>query len=751
MSVTSIPRRDFLKGTGAVVVCFSLTGATRAFAQTDAEAAGMDAGSLDSWLAVAQNGTITVFSSKVDLGTGVETALAQIVAEELDVPFAKINMQVGDTARSIDQGITAGSRTIERAGPQLRQAAAAARQQLLKMAAPRLDASIEDLRVSDGVISVVSAPGRKLSYAQLLGGKQFHTEIVATGTGWDLKLAPDVHPKDPKDYKIVGTSVPRIDLPPKFTGEFTYTQDVRVPGMLHGRVVRPPTVVSKPDSVDESSISHIRGAKVVREGSFVGVVAPAEWAAIQAARALKVSWSTPTTKMPANADEVYAYLENTKSVRDQISLNRGNTESAISQASKTLEGTYRWPFQMHGMLAPSCAVADFQGNKITIWAGSQGVFETRTRVAALLKLPEKDVHIIYRESSGCYGRLGTDDAAEDAAVMSRAVGKPVKVQWMREDEHGWEPKGPAQVMKARAGMDAQGKIVAWQFEDHSFPWTEETRNPLVTSRQLGMKATSDGATNGAGNGGSVYTFDNQKIVAHVIPWVKPDPTPLRTSPLRAPGDLARAFASESFMDELAAEQKVDALQFRLRYATQNQRVTDVLTAAAKKANWMERPSPGRESKGNKLTGRGIAVTDRSNTIVSTVAEVEVDPSTGEITVKRVVVAHDCGLIINPNGLRNQIEGNVIQGTSRILMEEVSYDSSGIKSLDWSSYPILRFEQIPDIEIVLLDHPDKPALGGGEPSIGSIPAAITNAVFDATGVRFREVPLTPQRVLTALKA
>ncbi|HYT08422.1 MAG TPA: molybdopterin cofactor-binding domain-containing protein [Rugosimonospora sp.] len=757
---SKLSRREVLQGTGALVVSFNLFGpVSHALAQLSAGpdlAGDLQATSLDSWIAIGRNGMVTVFSSKVDLGTGVETALGQIVADELDVQFKQIKMITGDTTTAVDQGITAGSRTIELAGPQLRQAAAAARQELLKLASARLGAPVSQLTVTDGVVSVMGN-GHKVSYANLLGGKRFNVQIPATGNGWGLKVAPDVPAKNYKDYKTVGKSVPRVDLPPKFTAQFTYVQDVRVPGMLHGRVVRPATVSAKPASIDEDSIKNIPGiVKVVREGSFVGVVAQTEWAAIRAAKALKVTWSTPDTKMPANPDAVYDYLKNTKGFVERPGMPpRGNVEAALSQGSKTFEATYRWPFQMHGMLAPSCAIADVRGDKVTIWAPSQGIFDTRKRVSALLGVPENQIQVLYREASGCYGRLGTDDAAEDAVVMSRAVGKPVRVQWMREDEHGWEPKGPAQLLTVRAAVDSSGKVVAWDFLDRSFPWTEANDLPLVTSRQLGLKGKGQGFPNGTGGGGDTYTFDNQRIVASAIPWVQPDPTPLRTSPLRAPGDLARMFASESFMDELAAAQGVDGVQFRMRYAAPNKRATDALAAVAKLANWQARPAPAPApasgSNGNIAAGRGIAVSARSNSVVAVTAEVEVDKSSGEVTVKKIAVAHDCGLIINPDGLKNQIEGNVIQGTSRALMEEVLFDASGIKNLDWAGYPILRYEKIPQIDITLIDRPEMPALGGGEPSIGPVPAAIANAIFDATGARLREAPFTPERVLKAMRA
>jgi len=753
MDTRQISRRQFVKGTGALVVSFNLFGSvSRVLAQ--AESFGRtepDATALDSWVAIAQDSSVTVFTSKVDLGTGVVTALSQIVAEELDVPFEQIHMETGDTSNTIDQAATVGSRTIERGGPQLRQAAAAARQALLKLASTRLETPVEQLTVSDGIVSVARNPARKASYGSLIGGKRFNVKIASTGSGWDMKVAPEVKAKDHKDYKIVGKSIPRIDLPTKFTGEFVYTPDVRVQDMLHGRVVRPAVVNTKPVSVDESSIAHIPDVvKVVQEGSFVGVVAKTESGAIQAARALKVNWSTPTTKLPANNDELYSYLKNTKSFSERVVADKGKLEAAFSAAARTFEATYHWPFQLHGMIGPSCAVADVQGDKVTIWAGSQGSFNTRRQVAEMLSVPEKNVRVIYRESAGCYGRLSPDDVPQDAALLSRAVGKPVRVQWSREDEHGWEPKGPAQLMTARAGVDAQGKVIAWDYVDRSFPWTT-TNMVLLASRQIGLKPKGQGIPNGTDGGGEIYAFENQKVVAAAIPWLHPEPTPLRTSNLRAPGDLARTFASESFMDEIAAAMATDPVQFRLRYLGTNKRPMEALLAATKKAGWQERPSPNTASNGSKATGRGVAIGDRSNTMTAAVAEVEVDKTTGKISVKRVVLAHDCGLVVNPDGLTNQIEGNVIQGVSRTLLEEVQFDASGVKNLDWSSYPIITFEDAPEVEVVLINRPEMQPLGGGEPSIVPVPAAIANAVFDAIGVRLREIPFTPERVLKAMNA
>jgi len=754
METKFISRRDLLKGTGVLVVSFSFFGrVSNALAQGDGLSVdGMDPTVLDSWMAIAKDGTVTVFTGKVELGTGVVTALAQVVAEELDVRFDKVYMDSGDTDKAVDQGVTAAARTIERGGVQLRQASAVARQELLKLASARLDSPVDKLTVTDGVVSVVGNPSRKIAYGDLLGGKRFNVKITASGSGWDMKVAPLVPAKDPKDYKIVGKSIPRVDLPEKFTGEFVYSQDVSVPGMLHGRALRPATSLSMPSNVDESSIRNIPGVvKVVREGSFVGVVAETEWAAIQAARALKVTWSEPTLKMPSGPDEVFDYLKNTKSFKDNVVTNRGNLDAAFSQAHKVLEATYYWPFQLHGMMGPPCAVADVRGDRATIWAGTQGPFRTRDAIAKMLNIPPKNVHLLYREGSGSYGRLECDDTAEDAALMSRAVGKPVRVQWMREDEHAWDPKGPAQYTTVRAGIDAQGNVIAWDFMDRSFPWTASEGNPLLASSQIGLTPTTPGFLNGAGGGGQIYTFENQKVLAANIPWVQKGDWPLRTSNLRAPGDLARVFASESMIDDIASYLHVDPVQFRLRYLTSDKRISEVLVTTAKNAGWTDRPSPAPASSGTKAAGRGVAAANRANTMTAAVAEIEVDKKTGEISVKKITLTHDCGLIVNPDGLKNQIEGNIIQGVSRALMEEVQFDTTGQKNLDWDSYPVIRFNQVPDVEIFLINQPKMQPLGGGEPSIVPITAAIGNAFFDATGVRLRRAPFTPDRVLAALKA
>jgi nicotinate dehydrogenase subunit B len=753
MKNLEITRRQFLKTTGALVISFNLFSPARKVAAQFATlpSGDIDPTSLDSWLAITPDGYVTFYTSKVEIGTGTITALAQIVAEELDVPFDKIKMDSGDTSRTIEQGSTVGSRTIERAGPQVRQAAAAARQQLLKLAAAQLRAPVEKLTVVDGVVNVAGDATKSISYGQLIGGKKFNTRITASGTGWDMKVAPEVKAKNPKDYKVVGKEVKRTDLPSKATGEHDYIHNVRIPGMLHGRVVRPPVINTEPVSIDQDSIRGIPGVvMIVREGKFVGVVAKTEWAAIKAAQALKVTWAKPTSKVPATPDELYKYLKSTKPVRTQKAVDKGDVAGGLSNGKKTYQTSYHWPFQMHGMIGPSCSIADVKGDTATIWSGPQGPFRTRGTIARLLNISERNVRVIYHEASGSYGRMSTDDGAEDAALLSRAVSAPVRVQWSRHDEHGWEPKGPAQLDEAKAAVDGEGRLVGWEFADYGQPWTASGSTPLLASLQVGIQPTNPGGPNGTQSSGEIYSVANQRILAHLVNWHFPEPIPLRTSNLRAPGDVARCFASEGFLDEIAADMKVDPVEFRLKNLTGNKRAIECLQAAVDKAKWQKRPSPAAAASGNIARGRGIALTQRAKTFVAAVAEVEVNKTTGQVAVKRIVCAHDCGLMINPDGVKNQVEGNIIQGVSRALYEEVTYDGNGVTSLDWATYPILRFPDVPELDIVLINRPDMQPLGAGEGATIPPAAAIANAIFDAVGVRLREGPFTPKRVLGAMQ-
>jgi nicotinate dehydrogenase subunit B len=740
MSRNFIPsRRDMLKSGGALIVGFSLAGRSGdALAQAAAGTKPLALTAVDTFLAIDAKGRVTVYSGKVDLGTGVETALTQIVADELDVPFASIKIVQGDTALTPDQGPTFGSLSIQNGGMQIRNAASLARKALLELAATHLAASPDELKVADGV---VSAGGKTVGYGDLIGGKAFslavdHTKPPAT--------------KDAKAYRFVGTPVPRLDIPDKVAAKFTYMHDFRLPGMLHGRVVRPPAVGAKLESVDEASIGGIPGiVKVVREGNFLGVVAENEWAAIRAARQLKATWSQ-WEGLPEQA-KLFDYVRATKVAKDEVTGNVGNAAEAIGKdGAKKLSATYDFAIHTHGSIGPSCAVAEFNDGKLTSWSASQATHNLQKQLAKMFGLPNESVRCIYLEGAGCYGRNGHEDAAADAALLAKAVGRPVRVQWMRADEHGWDPKGPPTLIDLRAGLDSSGAVVAWESE---FFMPQQTPNafvvPLVAATLSGMPADETIAPGNVFQNSNIpYKFANIKTVCHRL-----ETTPFRPSWIRTPGRMQNTFANESFIDELAAAAGVDPIEFRLKYLDPNdKRGIEVLNRAAALAKWDKRPSPKNGQSGDVVTGRGASYCkyELVRTYIAVVAEVEVKRSTGEVRATRFYVAHDCGQIINPDGLKNQIEGNVIQTVSRTLKEELKFNRSMVTSLDWASYPILTFPEVPDIVTDLIDRPTEKPWGAGEPSAAVVPSALSNAVFDATGARLRSVPFTPDKVKGALR-
>ena len=690
---------------------------------------------LDDWLAIDPDGMVTAFSGKVELGTGVRTALAQIVAEELDVPFERVQMVMGDTERTPNEGYTAGSMTISTSGAALRNAAAQARRILLEMAAKRLDARPDELTVQAGLISFIRHPERKITYAELMGGKAFNLEVTG-----------NVPLKDPQTYTIVGSSTPREDIPRKVAGQPSFIQDLRVPGMLHGRLVRPPSVGAELISMDESSVADITGlVKVVQRGNFIGVVAEREEQAILAAQHLKVEWRERATLPPMQ--DLYTALRS-QPTQDNLLVDQGNYETAFKQATRQLHATYYQPYHAHASIGPSCAVADVKEDQITVWASTPGPYPLSGTLAKLLDVPAEKMHLIHVEGAGSYGQNGSDDAAADAVILSQAVGRPVRVQWSRQDEFVWEPKAPAMVMEVHGGLDKQGNVVAWDYHVWSPSHVARAHSPeqLVAGQLLsGQQASQFGFSFGAErNAPTNYSFLNQRVTVHYIAH-----SPLRASSFRSLGGAENTFANESFMDELAAAAGADALEFRLRVLA-DERAREVLKVAAEKAGWDTRPS--WQGKKNKLAeGRGVAFAwyENDQAIVACVAHVQVDTTSGAVHVKRMVVAHDCGLIINPDGLKNQIEGNTIQSLSRALKEEVQFDEYRVNSIDWDSYPILTFSEVPEVDIVLINRPDQPAVGAGEPSTITTAAAVANAIFDATGARLRQIPFTPDRVKALL--
>ena len=690
---------------------------------------------LDDWIAVAPDGSINAYSGKVELGTGTRTALTQIVAEELDVRFERVHLIMGDTACTPDEGYTAGSMTIYRSGTLLRQAAAEARRVLLEMAVAYLDATPNEVVIRDGVISVQDDPERAISYGELIGGRPFEREVTGS--------APL---KRPQDYQIVGTSAARIDIPRKLTGQPSFVQDIRLPGMLHGRVVYPPGPGAKLISVDEESVRDLPGlVKIVQRGSFVGVVAEREEQAQRVAKQIKVVWRE-TAAFP-RMEDLYSALR-TQPTQDDVLVETGDVDSTLTSAVQSLHATYYQPYHAHASIGPSCAVADVKTDQITIWASTQGPFPLRGTLAQLLGVPPEQVRLIHVEGAGSYGHNGADDAAADAAILSQSVGKPVRVQWSREQEFLWEPKAPAMIMEVHGGLDAQGKVTAWEYQVWSPTHASRPRfaAQLLAAQWLNEQPPPPARffIGGERNAPTNYAIPNQRVTLH---WLAN--SLLRVSSFRSLGGAANTFANESFMDELAAAAGVDALEFRLRHLT-DLRGRAVLKAAAEKANWKAHPAPHLQRE-NVVEGRGIAFAQYENSVayVATVAQVQVNTVTGVVRVQRVIVAHDCGLVINPDGLRNQIEGNVIQSLSRALKEEVQFDERRLTSIDWETYPILTFSEIPEVEVVLLTRPSDTAVGAGEPATVTTAAAVANAIFDATGTRVRQLPLTPQRILAAL--
>lgn len=757
-------RRDFLKGAGALIVGFS-TGAIRT---AHAQFGGPSPGSppinqLDSWIAIAADGRVTAYSGKEELGQGISTAQAQLVAEELSVPFNRVNLIYCDTALTPDQAYTAGSQShpANFNRNNLAQAGATAREALFRLASERLSVPVDQLTASDGVIRLKSDPSKALGYGQLVAGRRFN-----------LQVDPNAKRKPTSEWTVLGKPVPRPDIPALVTGEFEFVHNVRVPGMLHGRVVRPPAVGATVMSVDEGSVKNLAGVvKVVVKKNFVGVVAEKPWQAIQAASQLKVTWSAGAG-LPSHAT-FYAHMR-TQPARDALAVDSKDVEQRLAAAATVLKATYLHPYQMHGSMGSSCAVADVEGEKATVWSPTQGVWYQKSTVAMLLGLKPENVHVIFRRGSGCYGLNGADTVTYDAAILSQAVGKPVRVQLSRKDEMAWENYGNAYVIDERAGLDAQGNIIAWDHESWS-PTRGNRPGPgtpgnVVTGFLAGFSpqpftprspASSPTAYNNNANAVPSYvagnvggrdqgtgTVKSERVLTHTIE------SPFWTGPLRSPNRLQNTFAHECFLDELAAHTKADPVEYRLRHL-RDPRLIAVVNEVAKAANWEVRPSPKPATrKTGVVIGRGMAsvLYEGDNGYSALVAEVEVNQDTGSVVVKRFVVCNDVGPVSNPDGLRNQIEGGALQGLSRALMEEVTWDDQKVTSFDWRTYHTLPLGfDVPKVEAVLLNRPDQEATGAGETSITVVAAALGNAIFDATGARIRQIPFTPERVKAALAA
>jgi nicotinate dehydrogenase subunit B len=695
----------------------------------------------ETFIKITADGSVTAFNGHVDLGTGIRTALGQIVAEELDVSFARVVVVLGDTSRVPNQGPTIASETIQITAVPLRKAAAQARQFLIARAAEHLEMPPGELAIEDGL---VRGHNRGVSYGELIGDDTIR-----------LELADEVKVKPTRDYRIVGQSVPRVDLPTKATGELVYVHDMRVPGMLHGRVVRPPYagvdggdfVGSSLLDVDESSVRDIPGlVAVVRIADFVGVVAEREENAIHAASRLKLTWKKVPT-LP-DLEEVEKALRANPS-KPRTLIDKGDVEAALKEATRPIDRTYLWPYQMHASIGPSCAVAEFRDDQVRVWSGTQNPHILRGDLALLLQRPESEIDVIRMEAAGCYGRNCADDVSADAVLLSRAVGRPVRVQLTREQEHVWEPKGTAQLIDVKGGLTADGGVAGYDFASRYPSNAAPTLALLLTGA---ISPTPSVSEMGDRTAIPPYDYDHLRVVAHDMPPI------MRAAWLRGVSALPNTFAHESYIDELAAEAKVDPIEYRLRYL-KDPRAVDLVNAVAERAGWKPRPVwQEKEGEGDVVHGRGFAYALYVHSKFpgygaawsAWIADVAVNKTTGDVSVTRVVAGQDSGLMINPDGVRHQIEGNVIQSTSRALMEEVSFSGSSVASREWGAYPIIKFPQVPDIDVLMLPRVDQPPLGVGESASVPSAAAIANAIFDATGVRFREPPFTPERILAGLR-
>lgn len=746
---TTLPtpsRRQFLGASaataGSLVVGFSWHGAGAATAPALPPAKSVDKARVESFVAIGADGRATVYVGKVDLGNGSRTALAQLAADELDLPFDRITLVMGDTATTPDQWLTGASTTIAQGGMELRRACATARAALLAQGAARLGINADAATARDGLVMAKADPARRVAYGEL-----------AAAAPLQLAVDPKVVLKKPADYQWVGKPVARVDIPGKLTGEWTYVHDFRLPGMLHARVIRPFAVGASLLALDDSAARKVSGyVQTVRKGDFLAVLATTEWGAIKAMRAVKADWGV-AEQLPAQAT-VFDEWRTRRVAREDLTQNVGDARAALAGAARTVKARYDFAVQTHASMGPSCAVAEVRDGQLTVWSASQATHSLVTEIAPIVGLPPGKIRIVYLEGSGCYGRNGHEDASADAALIATLTGRAVRVQWMRDDEMARSPKSPPRSIDLEAGLDAKGDIVAWQGDfwialNHIVAF-KPLDFPLLAASETGQPRPGNWVGFLFQNSGVGYTLPNVRVNTRHV-----EQAFFRSAHLRSPGRIENSFANESFIDELAFAAQADPAAYRLRYL-KDPRGVAVIEKALARARWQARagtnPAAASAGNGEVLRGRGISYLrySNNNTYVAAVAEVAVHRKTGTITVERICIAHDCGLVVNPDGTVNQIEGGAIQTVSRTLMEQVSWNRREVLSRDWVGYPILRHDQVPRIEVDLIDRPDQPTMAVGEPTPCAIPAAIGNAVFDATGARLREVPFTPERVLAALQ-
>ena len=751
-----LSRREFLKASGALIVSAAgpvFVGDALLHSARAAEAKpALVPTELDSWIAIGRDGRVTAFFGKMDMGQSLDIAIAQIVADELDVAVDRVDVVMGDTALTCNQGGASGSTGIFEGARPLRKAGAEARRLLVDAASQKLGVPASGLRVDDGVVSAIADPKKKTTYAALIGGRYFHHQVEWNkkfGNPMDIEV--QAKPKLPSEYRAVGRPFARRDVPGKVFRTKPYVTDMSLPGMLHARVIRPRLAASTVAGIDEESIKAVKGARVIHEKDFVAVVAPHEWNAVRASRTLKVIWNQAKQDPFPPMEELHDHIRKAPVDKREEPVKRGDVDAAFKGAARVVEAEYEWPFQSHASMGPACALADVRADRATVWSGSQKPHFTQAGVAKLLDLPQEKVRVIWVPGPGSYGRNDAGDAALDAAMLSKLTGKPVRVQGMRFDGIAWDPKGPASVHRGRAALDASNKVIGYEFVSKGFSrininTNESDPRDSLVGMSIGLPPKPNA---GYGVPAESYGFENKRLAWETIAPLLDSCSPLRSAHLRDPVGPDIHFAAEQFVDELAAATSEDPVAFRLKYVTVP-RDAAIIRAAAEKAGWQTRPAPRADRSGDVLSGRGIAYAQRGGTVVAAVVEVEVDKNTGRVWAKKVTVAHDCGLIINPQGLRYTIEGNVVHGLSRALFEEVRFDREKVTSVDWLTYPVIEIKDAPEsIEVVLVDHPEIAPTGAGEPTIRVIPAAVANAFFDATGVRLRRAPLSPERVKAAL--
>ena len=773
-------RRSFLKNSGRLVVSFGAVAAVGASpfaigASPQAAAAPQAAGpypdrnfrQLDSWIVIHEDNTATFYVGKTDCGQGTGTAFRQMMSDELDMAYDKTTCIMGTTDITVDQGGSGGSDAIQTDGWPMRRVAAEARRVLLEMGSKRFGVPVDQLAVREPVIAVKADPSKKVTYGELIGGKRFN--VTLTGNNIDNTTGV-AKVKVVQDLKIVGQSPQRYDIPAKVNGSLKWAVDVKLPGMVHARNIKPPFAGAKLVSIDESSVRAVPGfIKVVSKGNYVAVVCEREEQAIKASRDLKVNWQKPATAPFPASEDLYKYMRSATPTSSQKPNVIGNPDAALAGAAKVVEAEYDVPFQGHTAFGPAHAMADPSNGQLTIYSNDMKSYGMRTGVAEFLGIPREQVRVVWMEGPQGYGRTAADDAGFEAAYLAKEIGRPVRVQWMRHEETAWDTKGPAFTCKVRGGLDAQGNLIALDFTAQAADYNHVGYNEpdTVLIAQLMGRRRATPAPGGSATPSEMYAIPNRRMTGEVVSLPLVWETPLRTGNLRDPNGPQVTFAAESFIDEMAVAAKVDPIEFRMRLLTastnddagfKRARSIAVIKAAAESYGWDSRSSRKPLGTGNILTGRGIAYTYRGQTVVAEIAEVEVNRKTGHVWVKRLVCAHDCGLIINPEGLRRTIEGGMLHSMSRALYEEVQFDTEKVTSVDWNSHPSLTHADTPaKIDIVLVNgdpnpkRPDLPPYGAGETVCKPMIAAVANAIYDATGVRLRRVPFRDARVLAALKA